>query len=344
MKLDARFVMASFLALLLLPWQHGAQAADAVKLRMNIIAPPQNWLTQELAAWGRDVTAATGGRVVIESVAAPLGPIPRVFDIVETNVADISPGQHGPIGGRFPVTQILDIPFIAPTAEAASVALWRVHKSHLEKAQEHRGIVLLGLWASAPTHVMSKASSLATLDGVRGKKLIAVSPTAGKVAAALGASPVGGPPTEWHEMLSRGIADGALSSVTAAEAFRLTGVLQSMIAFDTSLFRTTFFLGMNQAKWDSLSAADRAAVMALSGETLARRMGIAFDLAEANATRSLQGKLAIVRADPAVLEQLATRLAFIETDWTQGAAKAGVDGAAALAQLRSEVKNYRPAK
>lgn len=311
-------------------------------LRMNIIAPPQNWLTRELSAWAQDVGRATQGRVAIEAVAAPLGGIPRVIDLVETGVADLSPGQHGPIGGRFVLTQVLDIPFIAPTAEAASVALWRLHKAHLEKADEHRGVTLLSLWASAPTHLMSKTASLTSMDEVRGRKIIAVSPTAARIAQALGAVGVGGAPTEWHEMLTRGIADGALASTTAVEAFRLGGTLRSMLGFETSLFRTSFFLAINRDKWNALLAADRDAVMALAGEALARRMGAAFDAAEAAALQSLRAQgMAIKLADAATLAAVAQRLAFLEADWRVAAQKAGVDPAASLALLRSQAAAAR---
>lgn len=39
----------------------GTAHAQATKLRMNIIAPPQNWLTRELAAWSEEVGRATQG-------------------------------------------------------------------------------------------------------------------------------------------------------------------------------------------------------------------------------------------------------------------------------------------
>lgn len=267
------------------------------------------------------------------------------MDLIETGVADISPGQHGPIGGRFALTQILDVPFIAPSAEAASVALWRVHQRYLDKANEHRGITLLSLWASAPTHLMSKAPALTGLEEMRGKKVIAVSPTAAKIAAAFGQVGVGGPPTEWHEMLSRGIADGALSSTTAVEAFRLGGVLRSMLSFEASLFRTTFFLGINTDKWNGLAAGDRDAVMRLSGETLAKRMGAAFDSAETTALVAMKTQgMALANASPALVADVKQRLAFIEDDWKAAAQKAGVDGAAAMALLRAEAQAYKPAR
>lgn len=320
-----------------------ASAEAQTKLRLNIIAPPQNWLTQELSAWAAEASAATEGRVVIEPVAAPMGPIPRVFDMVETGVVDMSPGQHGPTPGRFQATQILDIGFVAPTAEAASVAFWRTYEKHLAAANEHKGVHVLGLWATASSHLMSRTGVLAKPEDISGQKYIAVSRTAGKIAGTFGATPVGGPPFKWFEMLSRGIADGAVTSTTAAQVFKLGSVMKSAYIFETSLFRTSFFLAADQDAWDKLSAADQTAIMAVSGEKLARRMGAVFDREDRNAMAALEKSgVQIVKATPDVAAEVRRKLAFLEKDWKEKARAQGVDADAAVQMIRTEAENYKP--
>ncbi len=323
---------------------NGLSHAEAqTKLRLNIIAPPQNWLTQELSAWAQDASAATEGRVVIEAVAAPLGPIPRVFDMIETGVVDVSPGQHGPTPGRFQATQILDIGFVAPTAEAASVAFWRTYEKYLADVDEHKGVHVLGLWATASSHFMSRTSVLSRPADIAGQKYIAVSRTAGKIAGSFGATPVGGPPFKWFEMLSRGIADGAVTSSTAAQVFKLGSVMKSAYIFEKSLFRTSFFLAANQGAWDKISAEDRAAIMAVSGEKLARRMGALFDREDRNAMAELEKSgVRIVKATPDVETEVREKLSFLETDWKEKARARGVDADAAVEMIRAEAAKYKP--
>ena len=97
---------------------------EPLTLRLNSIAPPTHWFTTDLMPlWQAAVEEATEGRVVVEASDAPLGPMPRAMDMVAQGIADVSPGNHGPIRGRFGVTQILDIPFLATDSRAASIAL-----------------------------------------------------------------------------------------------------------------------------------------------------------------------------------------------------------------------------
>jgi len=315
-----------------------ATAQDAITLRLNSIAPPTHWFTSELMpSWQAAVEKATEGRVVVEATDAPLGPMPRAMDMVAQGIADVSAGNHGPIQGRFGVTQILDIPFLANDSRAASIALWRVNQDYLAKAGEHDDVVLLSLWASAPGNIFMAKGTLDSPQAMDGRKMVVVSPTAGKVAETYGAVTIAQPTSEWYETLSRGVADGVISTNTAIAAWPgLLELMGSNLHFNEGMHYATFFLAMNKDKWAEISPEDQAAIMAVSGETFAAEAGQAFWDKDKEAFATIgEAGTQIVVATPEMVEQMKADLAFVEDDWVAKAEAAGIDGRGALAMFRA---------
>ena len=104
------------------------------------------------------------------------------------------------------------------------------------------------------------------------------------------------------------------------------------------LYNTSFFVVMNRRTWDGLSEEDKAAIDSVSGEAMARLAGQAWDAADAAGTKVMSDKgVALSQADAAMTAELEEKLAGIEQDFLDAAAKSGVDGAAALEMLRAEI-------
>jgi len=317
-----------------------AALAQTVTLRLNSITSPNHWFARDLmSGWGRDVEAATDGRVRIEATGAPLGPMARTIDMVAQGIADISPGNHGPIAGRFRVTQLLDIPFISTSAEAGSVALWRVHQEFLDRADAHRGVHVLSLWSSSPAHLFAVREPLARPEDLAGRRVVVVSSTAGRIAEIYRAVTLNAATDRWYEMLSRGVADAVISTNTAITGWNLQNVVKAQLLFPEGLHYSSFFLVINRDRWNALRADDRAAIERLSGETLAIRAGRMFDEHDRTARAQIAGGgVRITTAEPDMIERMRADFAPVEQEWIRTAAAAGVDGHAALARFRELVR------
>ena len=104
-------------------------------MRLSNWLPPKHPLfEQTLKPWTEQVTKATDGRVVIQLLAAPLGPPAAHFDFAANGVADVTFGIHSYTPGRFTATLLAELPFQTESAEYLSVAYWRVHQRYLAKA------------------------------------------------------------------------------------------------------------------------------------------------------------------------------------------------------------------
>ena len=60
--------------------------------------------------------------------------------------------------------------------------------------------------------------------------------------------------------------------------FRLEESLTHHTIVPNGLYDSTFFIVMNEGKWQSLDEADRTAIAAISGEALSRAWGAQFDI------------------------------------------------------------------
>jgi TRAP-type C4-dicarboxylate transport system substrate-binding protein len=113
--------------------------------------------------------------------------------------------------------------------------------------------------------------------------------------------------------------------------------------FPGGLYNTSFVFMMNPAKYNALSAQDKAVVDKLSGEYAARTFGEGWDKVDA-ASREVQKTQGVVRvqADPSFIQAVAAKQAELEDRWAAAAAAKGLkDPKAVLAEFREEIKKAK---
>jgi TRAP-type C4-dicarboxylate transport system substrate-binding protein len=146
------------------------------------------------------------------------------------------------------------------------------------------------------------------------------------------------PAPESYELLSQGVADGLFFPKESPLSFKLIPVIKYVTYVPGGLYNVSFALVVNPAKWSQISEADRAAINKLSGEALARRAGMAWDAVDAKAEKAVRdANIPIVIANAQFIAEIKARTAGLEQAWIDKAKAKGVDGAAALAALRSEI-------
>ncbi len=333
-------------AFALLAWQTPATpaAAQEVTLRFSQFTPRTHFYHRRiLEPWVADVDAATEGRVKIEFTTAPLGPFPRNFDMASQGVADITAGNHGVTPGRFEITQIVEggLPG-AKDSESVSVALWRTHDKHLHKANEHEGTHLLTLHTSGSMHFFSLEKPIERIGDFKGLKFLAPNQTGAKIATALGGIPVIKPVTEYYDTVSKGVVDLAMSTNTAVARWGAEQFVKYQTRVPGGLMYGTFFVVVNQAKWDTISPKDQDAIMSVSGEEYAKLAGSVFAEEDVRALNERKaGTIEIKDASPAFARDIHKSFSFVNEAWIKKANAKGIDGAAALQYLREQAASYK---
>lgn len=312
-------------------------------LRYNWWIPPNHLTrTKIMNPWAEQVEKATDGRVKVEFTATSLGAPPRQFDLVRDGIADLAMGVHGYTPDRFVLPQVAELPFLSDSAEALSAALWRVHVATFAPKDEYKGARLLGLMTHGPGSLWSPKAPIRSLADLKGLKVRAGGGMQNDIVSRLGAAVVSAPAPQTYEILSRGVADATLFTNDAVGSFGLGKLLKYNTRVPGGLFNSTFFVVANEAKWNALSPQDRAAVERASGEAFARLGGRAWDQTDREVAATLKDSQ-VTEPDARFMAELREALKEVETKWVAEAkAKRGLDGDAALAQLRKQVKDYRP--
>jgi len=134
--------------------------------------PPSHPIVADMIKpWADAVEAETGGNVKIRILPKPLGAPPAHFDLAKDGVADITYGVHGYQPGRFVLTKAIELPFLGNTAEAMSVAYWRIYEKHLAAADEHKGTKLLGVMSHGPGSIFNAERQINSLADLKGLKI-----------------------------------------------------------------------------------------------------------------------------------------------------------------------------
>jgi TRAP-type C4-dicarboxylate transport system substrate-binding protein len=312
--------------------------ADTVLRVSNWLPPGHPLVTDIIEPWGQKIAEATDGRVTVEVMKAPIGKPPAQYDLIRNGAADVAYGVHGYTPNRFGLTSLVELPFQSNTAEALSVAYWRVYEKYLKAANEHEGVHLVTLFTHGPGEIYTTKDAVTSADQLEGAKYRVGGGLANMVATRLGIVPVSAPSPQVYEILSNGVADGILFPAESVPFFKIDSVIKNGTSVDGGLYATSFFIIMNEKTWDSLSAEDQAAIDKVSGEALARVAGQAWDNADTAGVKKMESEgIKIIEADDAFMKTLHEKLDGIESVFLDAAKAKNVDGEAALKMLKEEV-------
>lgn len=309
-------------------------------LTMSSWLPPSHIITKDMMmAWAKQVEEATQGRVKFNLLPKAVASPPGTFDAVRDGLADVSLTVHGYTPGRFPMTKVVEFPFMGDSAEAISVAHHRTYMKHMAKLDEHKGVVVLGLMTHGPGQIYMTKQKVTSLSEIANQKIRVGGGVVVDITKAIGAVPLLKPASETFEVLKSGIADGIFFPKDSVPAFKLTPLVNHMTVVPGGLYNVSFVLMMNPAKFNSLPKADQDAIMKVSGENFARLAGKVWDAADEDGMKQMKASQIIVRnASPELVAEIKAKTEGLEKAWYDEAKAKGIDGAAVMAELRAEIK------
>ena len=321
-------------------------AAQPVTLSFSSWLPPRHPIVENAyRPWIDQVRQATEGRVTVRLLAQPLGGPPAHFDLVRDGVADLGYSLHSFIAGdRFVAQRAAEFSFLGDDAEALSVAYWRAFERTLRRAEEHRGVHVLGLYTHGPGNIHTRPRQVMQPGDLAGLRFRVPGGHASDLVQALGGVPVQAPAGQIFEMLSRGVVDGVTITYEAITSFRLTEHVRFTTTLPGGIYNTSWFFVMNEAKWNALAPRDREAISALSGEAFARLIGKAWNEADRAAIEQMRtAGIAIAQGSEALVRAVKQASDTLEARWAEAVRGRGVDGAAVLAELRAATGVRLPA-
>lgn len=245
--------IAVFAAAAVLALGIGQASAQTYDLKVAHYMPPPHFMSKWFEQWGAKLQEASGGKIKPEYFpAAQMGPVPRYYDMARQGVAQVTFFLHGATPGRFPLTEIINLPYMVGSAEIGTKVLNDPEMRALLEP-EHKDLKLLFLLTHQPGNVFTSKTAIREPGDMKGMRLRFASATIKDWVERLGATPVGLPPTEIAEGLQKGSIDGVFIDYGGAGiAFKLGPHLK--YATEMYSYVASFGVGMNQEYYDSLPA------------------------------------------------------------------------------------------
>lgn len=314
----------------------GSVMAETDLVLSSWLPPRHPIVLNAIKPWAKEVESVTEGRVTVRVLGKPLGSPPAHFDMARDDVADITYGLHSfSQDDRFTKAEVGQFSFLGDDAIEASKAFYTVYTEDLDADKDHEGTKLLGLFMHGPGLFHNNQRKIETPEDFAGLKIRVPGGYVASLMESLGATPLFMSSTEVYEKLSRGVIDGATFTYEALTAFNLTDDLKYSMTVPGGIYNTSWFLVMNQGKWDSISAEDQAAIESISGLAFAERVGQAWIGADTAATAEItDAGIDLAAAPEPVLDALKAAATKLEQDWADSLPE-GYDGVAAIERLRS---------
>ncbi|MCH9747120.1 MAG: TRAP transporter substrate-binding protein [Alphaproteobacteria bacterium] len=232
----------------------GMARAQEVTLSMHQFLPAQaNVPKLILDVWADNVEEASGGRIKIDRYPSMQlgGRPPELMDQAIDGVADIIWTVVGYTPGRYPRTEVFELPFMMTNARAMSSAYWHMFEKHM-KDTEFKDVHVLGTWVHGPgmIHVKKEVKSPSDMQGL---KIRGGSRTVNNLLEKMGATPVGMPVPAVPEGLSKGVIDGTTIPWEVTSALKIPELVENHTEFEgNALYVLTFVLAMNKDRYSAM--------------------------------------------------------------------------------------------
>ncbi|MEE9453445.1 MAG: TRAP transporter substrate-binding protein [Paracoccaceae bacterium] len=253
--------------------------AQEVTLRFHQFLPLQASIpAHAIQPWIDKIEADSEGRIKIEhypSMQLGGGP-PALYNQAKDGVVDIIWTVLGYSPGRFPKTEVFELPFMTSGAEASSLAFQEYVETYA--MDEFRDTHLIAVHTHGPGWIHSN-KPIATLGDVSGQKLRGPTRVITNLLAKLGATPVGMPVPAVPEALSKGVIDGTVIPWDVTLPLKVPELVDNHAGFDSEpgLYTATFVVTMNKDSYAQMPDDLKAIIDANSGAFAAALFGRVMD-------------------------------------------------------------------
>lgn len=313
--------------------------AQDITLRLHQFLPQQASIPgRAIEPWIAKVEAESEGRIKIEHYPSMQlgGAPPALYSQAVDGIADIVWTVVGYTPGRFPKSEVFELPFMSGDAATSSKAF---HEFIIENAMdEYADTHPIVFHTHGPGFIHSN-KPVATLDDVKGQKLRGPTRVITNLLGKLGATPVGMPVPAVPEAVSKGVIDGAVIPWEVTIPLKMTELTDNHAGFSQApgLYTATFVMTMNKAKYESLPDDLKAVIDNNSGPEVSKIFGQAMDEMDViGRSKADETGNTIVDLEDQREAWMAVG-AEVEADWIAEMDGKGEDGAALVKAAREAI-------
>lgn len=318
-------------------------AAQEFTLKLHQFLPAQAHVPKNvLDVWADNVERDSGGRIKIERYPSMQlgGSPPELIEQVSDGAVDIVWTVIGYTPGRYPRTEVFELPFILPNAEVGSRAFWSMVNSKMLD-HEFKEVHVLGAWVH-DAGLFHSDKPINSLDDLSGVKIRGASRTVNMLLEQLGATPVGMPVPTVPESLSKGVINAATLPWGVVSGLKVPELVHNHTEFTgNALYTATFLFAMNKDKYNSLPADLKKVIDDNSGIEFSAFAGAVQDenvAPSSKAAKALGNHILVLDAEQTAVWRAAAQPVYDE--WAKDMDAKGYDGKSLIAEAEALIAKY----
>jgi len=231
------------------------EPAEVIELRIAVWAPTTHPLTTIVAEpFAEEIERLSNGRVTATVFAAgALGASADHYDIVASGSADMAIWVPIYTPGRFPLTEMMEFPFLVDNATIGTKLALEMFERHPEMVEEYLPVKVLSTFAISPMYISSNNKKVTSIDDINGMRIRVNSQMSGDVITAMGGTPMQLAAGDFYTALERNTIDALIHGADGFATFNLAEVTKYAIS-NISWGNATCAFGINMDSWDALPA------------------------------------------------------------------------------------------
>ncbi|MFI8555721.1 TRAP transporter substrate-binding protein [Psychrobacter sp. NPDC077938] len=200
--------------------------------------------------WAKKIETESNGQLKVEIYpSATLSKPDVMYDSAAKGVIDIGSQAHGYSAGRFPLTQIAELPGLSNSATQMGCILQTLYDDGTI-ANEYEDTHLLFLMGAGPAAIHTVGEPIRVPSDMKGLRIRRPSAIAGDIIEATGGTPVGLPANDIYTSLQRGVIDGLSFPWQPTGDFRLVELTKAHT--NIPFYNSALLVTMNKNKYENL--------------------------------------------------------------------------------------------
>ncbi len=322
---------------------HMAFAQAPTTLRFHQMLPPQAAIpSNAIRPWAEKVERESGGRLRIQHFPAMQlgGRPPELFDQAKDGVVDFIWTVLGYTPGRFPKSEVFELPFSSGKAEGSSRAMQAYVEKHA--MDEFREVKLICVHTHGPGLFHSR-DPISKLEDLRGMRVRGGSRIINIMLEQLGAVPVGMPVPAVGEGLSKGVIAATTIPWEVVPALRVQQIVKNHTGFTgpKGLYTQTFAVAMNPRAYERLPDDLKRVIDANSGAETAALFGRTMDQGDEVGLRlAREAGNNIITLDAAETQRWQRAAAGVRASWYREVGGRNLDGQMLAGEAEQLIAKY----
>lgn len=253
-----------------------ASSQETTVLRFSHFYPSTSDINEQIfEPWAKKIEADSNGRLKVEVYpSATISKADTAYESTVKGTIDIGSQVQGYTSGRFPLSQIAELPGLSNSSTQTGCMLQTLYDNGAI-ASEYDDSHLLFMFATGPGTLHSTNKLIKTPEDMRGMRIRRPSAVAGDIIESMGASPVGLPANDIYTSLQRGVVDGLSFPWEAMATFKL----DELTKYHTNMpfYSSALMVTMNKDKYEGLPEDLKQVIDDNSGMALSKKVGAMWD-------------------------------------------------------------------